>query len=351
MGVSLVQQHRFVDSLRRHKAIVSLPTTATSTMSGSNAPTTPASPKENVLVVLATGKMGKGVTDAFLATGRHNVYGTSRDANNSQLRARGVTPVGLKFGSKQSMLDALDASQADIVFLNTDFQFAAKNDGATELEHGRLMIDACVERKVRHVVHCSVFSADTAPLNEFSSKHKIEQYLAATSLTYTILRPGCFYDAFDDAKIRNPLTRGKLQYVFAPDVKIAHVATFDVGVAAAKVSAAGSGWAGKTLDCVEANRTMSECAAALSRASGVQCKYGLLLGMPLQWLLIRQTYYLSKYCNSGAAEIADTTPFRQLVGETAVQSPEMFFAKLGKWANGDKFGEAPKAQESSGCCS
>lgn len=295
--------------------------------------------KINVLVVLATGKMGTGVTDAFLASGRYNVFGTSRDTGNSRLKAKGVTPVGFEFGSKQSMIDAIKASQAKIVFVNTDFEHVAQLSGERETEQGVAMIDACEELGVEHVVYCSVLLADSAPLQEFNSKHRIEQHLSQSSLSYTILRPAHFFSNFDDATHYNALTRGKIRYIVAPKVKVSFVATYDVGVAAVKVSEDRLHWAGKTLNCSAGNYTMKECAQALTTVSGVKCKYSLSLPVSMQWLLLRDVYNLSAYCNTGKCQV-DPEPFRRLIGEN-VRGPEEYFAHLGQWANGDKFGEVP----------
>lgn len=295
--------------------------------------------KTNVLVVLATGKMGTGVTDAFLASGRHNVFGTSRDANSPSLIAKGVTPVVFEFGSKKSMVNAIKLSQAKVVFINTDFFNVAQSSSENEKLQGVAMIDACIERGVEHVIHCSVLQADTASLQEFTSKHHIEKHLAESGLSHTILRPAFFFSNFDDAANDNALVRGRLSYILEPNTKVAFVDTYDLGIAAVKASENSSQWAGKTLDCSSGNYTLEECTQALSTVSGVECSYSVEPSLEVQREAILDLYHLSVYCNEGNF-LCNPEPFRRLIGE-GVCGPHEYFTRLGKWANGDRYNDVP----------
>jgi uncharacterized protein YbjT (DUF2867 family) len=299
-----------------------------------------ANEKTNVLVVLATGKMGKCVIDAFLANGTYNVFGTSRNANHRGLKAKGVTPVAFKFGDKQSMVDAIKKSGATIVFLNTEFQNAAKQCADTESQHGIVMVDACREQGVSHVIHCSVLLADSAPLEHFRSKVPIEQRLAASGVPYTVLRPASFFDNFDDAVNWNPLTRGKLSGLFGENSRVPLVACADVATAAVNVAGNRSQWVGKTIDCVSCNATMKECAEGLSMASGVPCPYKVAMPSFMLWMMSRDYYNMAAlFANRQITD--DAAPFRALVGNS-VKGPTEYFAWLGRWGNGDKFGEPAK---------
>ncbi|KAJ1635420.1 hypothetical protein T492DRAFT_1141679 [Pavlovales sp. CCMP2436] len=160
--------------------------------------------KPNVLVVMATGKMGLSACAAFVAAG-HAVFGTSRDGDHIGLTGLGATPIGpFQLGDKASMLHALKVSQAGIVFLNT------LPIDANEVAQGAAMLAACKESNVGHVIYCSVSHCDICPADVtiLSAKFEIEKLAAKENLrALTILRPVSYFENVHDAASQNPLKK------------------------------------------------------------------------------------------------------------------------------------------------
>ena len=82
--------------------------------------------KKRVLVLLATGKLGSGIVDAFLsATDKaYDVFGTTRDVNHPTLVSKGIIPVQFSYGDTHSMKRALEISTPSILIVITACQIA-----------------------------------------------------------------------------------------------------------------------------------------------------------------------------------------------------------------------------------
>lgn len=134
--------------------------------------------EENVLVVGATGRQGYEVC-RFLKDAHHfQVFGTSRQANNPKLTSIGVVSIPFKFGDRKSIDEAMQQSQASLVFFLTDFIDIAKSNARTEILHGTTIIDACKSAKLKFIVFSSIDSAENAPkeARHFATKIPIEAY-------------------------------------------------------------------------------------------------------------------------------------------------------------------------------
>lgn len=135
----------------------------------------------NVLVILATGKLGSGVVDAFVQA-KYNVYGTSRDAKHPKLISKGVTPVPFAYGDKLSVKRALDISTPRVLIVITACQVAKSLE--TEVIHGKIILDAAKEANVPHVILTSTDMEDTCPAEAYNvrSKKELEDYIKQLGL-------------------------------------------------------------------------------------------------------------------------------------------------------------------------
>lgn len=308
--------------------------------------------KPSVIIVLATGKMGQGISQAFLDSGKYKVFGTSRDPNHPKLLERGIVPIEFRFGDKDSMVNALEVSNATVAVLITDLIRIAAKSPELELQHGQAMIDACKEVGTKHVIlcsnHCCEVSTDICAAKNMTNKLAIEEYLKAAGLTsYSILRPASFMENYDDAVNYNPLTRGRLSDLYPRDAKVCLVATIDIGKAAVIMAENRDKWKGKTLDCASCISTGVENAEILSSVSGEPCVYKTAPPSFVIWLISRDLYQMVKYVSSGMdgwdAEASIKT-FRDVVPDAL--GIEAWFKSKGRWSDGTKF-ETPVQQESS----
>lgn len=304
--------------------------------------------KKSVLVVLATGKLGSGICDAFLAAGNYKVFGTSRNPSHPTLLAKGVTPVRFEYGSKESILYALKVSQACVVVVITELVRVAKKP-EVEIEHANIIMEACKEQETPHVILCSSNLCECGPkeARHLGSKLEMETFLKEDSgiACYTILRPGSFFENFDDPVNMNLLKRGRLCDLYGASSKIPLVATRDVGKAAVLVANNPKLWNKKTLDCVSSLKSGNECAAILSEVSGVPCIYKAAPPrFILKWLLpdlLRMVQYASEGM-PGYDCAEDIKRFRAVVPDA--MGPREWFTAKGGWSDGTKFHEPPPAK-------
>lgn len=309
-----------------------------------------------VLVTGATGKQGGCTVDALLAKGGFDVVGLTRNVTSKSaaaLEKKGVKLLVGDLNDKASLEAALRTSKAKNVFLITDFWIAAKGKQDVEVLHGTNMIDAikAVDPSI-FLVYTSVGDADkTGPeVQHFVAKARIEQYLAATLKQWSVVRPVTFLDNLDDAANMNPLTKGKVKMLIPEHVPMKYVGTVDIGKAAANVFAKPASYKGKLLELATCMHTGAELAAALTKASGTPCTYGLSLPLPRFMVKLIAPDLQAMIDYWGGREggyTASVAEGRALVGPEAMDA-EAWFRHKGKWASGQKFGEPDPPSKGSG---
>lgn len=171
-----------------------------------------------ILVTGASGNIGRALLDELAARGA---------AARAAVHARGVSvahaePVPFDFNDRAGMLRALDG--VDRLFLLTPFQ-----PDAPAL--ARAAIDAAREAGVRHVVRVSAIGADDPPDAARRWHHDAEEYLRASGLAWTVLRPNSFMQNFSGYLA--PMIREGVVAVPAGDARVSFVDTRDVAAAAA----------------------------------------------------------------------------------------------------------------------
>lgn len=303
----------------------------------------------NVLVLGATGKQGSAVCDALLAEKTFVVHGMTRSATSSgakKLEAKGALMVEGDMASQESIEAAIKRTSSKFLYIVT-----LMGTKESEIKAGKAAIDAAVACSLDFVVFTSVADADVCYDNvtHFKSKLEIENYLKATSLSYSILRPVAFLDNFDDPVNYNPLTRGSVKSMWRSDLKVKMVSCRDIGKAAAQMFLDPAKSTGKTITCVSCDVTGDEVAAALTKVSSEPCKYSMAMPFWVTKLffpdLARMVTYFEEKGYSCTAE--DIVEFKKLVPDA--QDPEAFFTMRGRWANGEAFGSTPVSSTSKFC--
>lgn len=161
------------------------------------------------LIVGATGKQGgraistlfdqqstnKGISLRFITR-------NTESASAKKLEEKGTKAYKADLFDKESLRQALTG--VDRAFLVTDAMAGEEK----EAQQGKTFIDVAKEVGVKHIVFTSVSAADTATtVPHFRSKYEVsycsgdvkalltrqvEKYLAASGLSYTVLRPVAF---------------------------------------------------------------------------------------------------------------------------------------------------------------
>jgi uncharacterized protein YbjT (DUF2867 family) len=219
---------------------------------------------KRVLVTGATGQQGGAVVDALTSGeyGEFAVYGMTRNAEGEAAAAladRGVHVVEADMDDRSSLDDAVAGMES--VFLVTTFFEAGPE---AEAEQGMRVIDACADAGVDHVVYSSVASADTAPLDHFASKRRVEEHLADSGLAWTVVRPVYFMQNFD--WLEQDVREGTLAMPLAEGVSLGVVDIADIGRTVGVVLADPDSWVGETIDVVGDELTLAGFAAAFTAA-------------------------------------------------------------------------------------
>ncbi len=183
-----------------------------------------------ILVTGSTGKIGQHLIDALLARGADFKALARSEASTQALAAKGAAVVRGDLGDPASLGAALQG--ADRLFLLSSAPRFA------ELEIPAL--EAARAAGVRHVVKISAFGAAADAASPLLREHaKVERWLEASGLAWTILRPNFFMQnwlAFHAPAIR----AGQPVYANAGEARLGWIDTRDVAdVAAAALTEPG----------------------------------------------------------------------------------------------------------------
>ncbi|MGO4293628.1 NmrA family NAD(P)-binding protein [Chitinophaga sp. RAB17] len=143
-----------------------------------------------------------------------------------------------------------------------------------QVRYAQLVVDAAVANQVAHVIYCSVAGVDVPGLRIFDMKRRGEEYLRASGLPFTMLRPYNFMENYfggwgDWAREGN----GQLPSPIAPHVKEHLVATTDIGAFAAIAFAQPQHFIGQSIELAGDAQTVAATAACMARLSGKEINY------------------------------------------------------------------------------
>jgi uncharacterized protein YbjT (DUF2867 family) len=294
-------------------------------------------PAEKVLVLNATGKVGRNVCRALMEAG-FDVYGTTR-SSNSPLAGQGVKPVVCNYTIRADLDRAFEQSGAKKVFVITDYFRAAKSKADVEFRQGRDAIDAAKTAGVDHLIFMSVADAECFDKHtkHLKAKVELEKYLRQSGVPFSILRPCAFFENLDDAANWNPLKKGVVTFLSVQDCK--YCATYDIGRAAAIQFRNRSEWLGKSLDVIGWQGDLSQVAAALSKVSGVPVKAKLAMPIFLRRLLLNDLHHMFLYYEVQKGPRGTPEAFKKVVPDAL--SAADWFRFHGRYANGEPI--APSA--------
>lgn len=148
-----------------------------------------------ILVVGGSGFMGREVTKLLLSQGQQVRVMTRTPARVDDLQ---------QMGAKVVQGDLIDPASLKRACQGVDRVIAAahsmlgkgkyKSEAVDDVGH-RFLIDAAKAAGVTHFVYISILGARADhPIDFFRTKHRVEEYLKASGLSYTILRPSGFME-------------------------------------------------------------------------------------------------------------------------------------------------------------
>ncbi|TMD64435.1 MAG: SDR family oxidoreductase [Chloroflexi bacterium] len=163
-----------------------------------------------ILIVGASGRLGSAVAQRLLAEGK-SVRGMTRAPLNlahlKQQRAEVVS------GDLRDPASLLRACQGVEQVLAAAHALDGKGDNTPQTVDdagNRQLIDAAKAAGVKHFVFMSVLGASpNAPLEFFRIKYRTEEYLRASGLAFTIIRPSAYMDLWAQLIGQPILKQGK----------------------------------------------------------------------------------------------------------------------------------------------
>ena len=287
-------------------------------------------PAEKVLVLNATGKVGRNVCRALVEAG-FEVYGTTRSPM-SPLAGHGVRPVVCNYTIRADLDRAFTETGAKKVFVITDYFRAAKSNADVEFQQGRDAVEAAKAAGVDHLIFMSV--ADTECFDKHTkhlkAKVELEKYLRQSGVPFSILRPCAFFENLDDAANWNPLKKGVVTFLTVQECK--YCATYDIGRAAVIQFRDRAEWFGKSLDVIGWQGDLNQVAAALSKVSGIPVKARLAMPIFLRRLLLNDLHHTFLYYEVHKGPRGTPDEFKKIVPDAL--SAEDWFRFHNRYADG-----------------
>jgi len=217
----------------------------------------------------ATGQQGGAVARRMLAEG-WQVRALTRDTHKPQAQALAAQGATLMPG------DMDQRAELEAAFQGADAVFAVQNywlpnvgyEG--EVRQGKLAVDAAKAAGIQHFVYSSVGAAQRGEgQKHFDSKYVIEQYLQASGLPYTILRPVGFMDNNNSPWARPAILNGSLPSIgLRPGKTMQLVAVADIAAFVALVLAQPQKYLGQTIELAGDELSETEIAATFARVIG-----------------------------------------------------------------------------------
>ena len=295
-------------------------------------------PADKVLVLNATGKVGRNVCRALREAG-FDVYGTTRSAT-SRLADLSMKPVVCNYTIRADLDRAFADTGAKKVFVITDYFKAAKSNADVEFRQGRDAIDAAKAAAVDHLIFMSVADAECFDehTKHLKAKVELEQYLRQSSVPFSILRPCAFFENLDDAANWNPLKKGVVSFLSLQDCK--YCATYDIGRAAAIQFRNREEWLGRSLDVIGWQGDLKQVAAALSKVSGVPVKTRLAMPIFLRRLFLNDLHHMFLYYEVQKGPRGTPEAFKKILPDAL--SAEDWVRFHGRYADGTPIAADPQ---------
>lgn len=221
-----------------------------------------------ILVTGATGHQGSAVAHHLLKRGNFQVRALVRDKHTPAAQSLQRLGAELFVGDLDQQASLEHALQG----VYGVFSMQGLSGGIeAEIREGKAIVDVAKALGIGHFVYSSVGSAERQTgVPHFDSKFQIEEYVRASGLTYTILRPVFFFFNYNGMRI---VETGTLSQPLSPDTKLQQLSEEDYGEMVAEVFERPADFANRALEVTSVEMTMPEVAAAFTRVLGKNVAY------------------------------------------------------------------------------
>ncbi len=187
-----------------------------------------------IAVVGATGSMGRELVTQLLAQGSSVVAITRSPDKARDLAKLGADVRAADLTDAGSVARALQGVKAVVSAVHAILGRGANRSERVDDAGHRTLIDAARDAGVEHFVYTSALGASPShPVDFWRTKHRIEEYLKASGVAYTILRPGAFMEMHAHELIgKGVLANGSATILGSGTGRVNFVAVRDVAAVA-----------------------------------------------------------------------------------------------------------------------
>ncbi len=226
-----------------------------------------------ILIVGASGHLGSVVTKRLLAQGKAVRAMTRTPFTLAHLKEQGAEVVSGDLRNPASLLSACRGAEQVLAAAHALVGKGDNNPHTVDDAGNRQLIDAAKAAGVKHLIFVSVQGASPdSPVEFFRIKYRTEEYLRASGLSFTILRPSAFMDLWAQLIGQPIVEQGKttlfgrgnnlINFVAVEDVaRFVCIALEDSRVCNQVIEVGGP-----------ENLTLNQVAETFERASGRQAK-------------------------------------------------------------------------------
>src|SRR5437763_8745769 len=148
-----------------------------------------------MLIVGASGLLGSVVAQRLLAQGKPVRAMTRNPLSLAHLQQQGTEVVSGDLRNPTSLLSPCEGVEQVLAAAHALVGKGDNNPQTVDDAGNRHLIDAAKAAGVKNFIFVSVQGASPdSPLEFFRIKYRTEEYLRASGLSFTILRPGAFMD-------------------------------------------------------------------------------------------------------------------------------------------------------------
>src|SRR5713226_3139546 len=148
-----------------------------------------------ILIVGASGRLGSVVAQRLLAQGKAVRAMTRTPFTLAHLKQQGAEVVSGDLRSPASLLSVCQGVEQVLAAAHALVGKGDNNPHTVDDAGNRQLIDAAKAAGVKHFIFVSVQGASPdSPLEFFRIKYRTEEYLRASGLSFTILRPGAYME-------------------------------------------------------------------------------------------------------------------------------------------------------------
>ena len=187
-----------------------------------------------------------------------------------------------------------------------------KNGIDKEVKQGKSLVDLAKKYSVPHFIYSSVIGADlNTGIPHWESKFQLENYIKASGLPYTIVRPTSLYENFLIPQVKKGILKGKMMYPLKKETVQQMIGAEDVGRICAEMFMYPEGNIGKTIDLAAEEMSMQQAANTFSETMVREIKYGKLPGIIIKIFMGKKLYKMFTWVDEhNAIFVKDLAAFK-----------------------------------------